>query len=109
MEFCVFWVHTNNGAMQENHRRRNKIIKNLLVLVFSEIETIKRLLVDSVFIGQKSIVPERKCFKNQLIFNDFVFRRLIDDEDEKIRFLHFVRGIILKVDSPNEVRQISIH
>ena len=96
--------------MQENRRRRNKIVNNQLVfIVFSEIEAVKRLLVDSVFIGQKSIVPERKCFKNQWIFNDFVFRRLVDDEDENIRILRFVRGIILKVDSPNEVRRMSIH
>ena len=61
MEFYVFVAHTNDGAMQENRRRRNKIVKHQLVfIVFSEIEAVKRLLVDSVFIGQKAIVPERK-------------------------------------------------
>ena len=55
MEFYVFWVHTNDGAMQENRRHRNKIIKNQSVfIVFSEIEAVKRLLVDRVFIDAKS-------------------------------------------------------
>jgi len=32
IEFYVFWVHTNDGAMQENRRHRNKIVKNKLFL-----------------------------------------------------------------------------
>ena len=60
-------------------------------IVFSETDAVTRLLVDNVFIDQKSNIPGRKCFKNQWMLNDFVFQRLIDSEDEKIRFLRFVR------------------
>ena len=55
MDFYVFWVQTNDGALQQNRRHRNKIVKNQLVfIVFSEIEAVKRLLVDRVFIDAKS-------------------------------------------------------
>ena len=96
--------------MRQNRRCRNKIVKNPLVfIVFSEIEAVKRLLVERVFIDQKSSLRGRICYTNQLFFNDFVFRRLIDGEDEKIRILRFARGIILKVDIRNDVRPKSFH
>ena len=110
MKFYVFWVQTGDEAMRQNHRCRNKIVKNPLVfIVFSEIEAVKRLLVERVFIDQKSSLRGRICYKNQWFFNDFVFRRLIDGEDEKIRILRFARGFILKVDIRNDVRPKSFH
>ena len=110
MEFCVFRVPTADGAMRQNRRCRNRIVQRSLVfIVFSEIDAVKRLLVDRVFIDQASNVPGRKCFKDQLIFNNFVFRRLVDIEDEQIRMLRFVRGFILKDDIRNDVRPMSIH
>ena len=78
-------------------------------IVFSEIEAVKRLLVERVFIDQKSSLRGRICYKNKWLFNDFIFRRLIDVEDEKIRILRFARGIILKVDIRNDVRPESFH
>jgi len=110
MKFYVFWVQKGDEAMRQNHRCRNKIVKNPLVfIVFSEIEAVKRLLVERVFIDQKSSLRGRICYKNQWFFNDFVFRRLIDGEDEKIRILRFARGFILKVDIRNDVRPKSFH
>ncbi len=86
-----------------------KSLKIPWFLVFSEIEAVKRLLVERVFIDQKSSLRGRICYKNQWFFNDFVFRRLIDGEDEKIRILRFARGFILKVDIRNDVRPKSFH
>ena len=57
-----------------------------MFIVFSEIEAVKRLLVERVFIDQKSSLRGRICYKNQLFFNDLVFRRLIDGEEEKYEF-----------------------
>ena len=78
-------------------------------IVFSEIEAVKRLLVERGFIDQKSRMMGRICCKNQWMFNDFVLRRLIDVEDEKMRMLRLVRGFILKVDIRNDVRPKSFH
>ena len=50
----------------------------------------------------------RKCYKNQLIFNDFVLRRLIDVEDEKTRILCLARGFTLKVNIMNDARPKSL-
>ena len=83
MDVCVFWAQTGDDALRQNRRRRNKIVKNQLVFVFSEIEAVKRLLVDRVFIDQKSNFRGRICYKNQCFLNNFVVRLLIDGEDEK--------------------------
>ena len=109
MDFCVFWAQTGDDALRQNRRRRNKIVKNPLVfIVFSEIEAVKRLLVDRVFIDQKSNFRGRICCKNQWFFQQF-FRLLIDGEDEQIRILRFIRGFILKVDIRNGVRPDAFH
>ena len=78
-------------------------------IVFSEIEAANRLLVERGFIDQKSRIMGRLCYTNQWIFNDFVLRRLIDVEDEKMRILRLARGFILKVDIRNDVRPKSFH
>ena len=63
-KFYVFWVQTGDEAMRQNHRCRNKIVKNPLVfIVFSEIEAVKRLLVERVFIDQKSSLRGRIGYK----------------------------------------------
>ena len=78
-------------------------------LLFFEIDAVKLHLVGRVLIGQKSNFVGRICYKNQLIFNDFVLRRLIDCEDEKMRILCLARGFTLKVDIMNDARPKSIH
>ena len=96
--------------MRQNRRCRNKIVQNPLVfIVFSEIDAVKQHLVERVLIGQKSNFIGRICYKSQLIFNDFVLRRLIDVEDEKMRILCLARGFTLKVDIMNDVRPKSFH
>ena len=73
MEFCVFWVRTGNVALQQNHRCRNKIVKNPLVFIaFSESEAIERLLVERVLIDRTSTILGRICYKHQWCFNDCV-------------------------------------
>ncbi len=87
MKFYVFGVQTGDEAMRQNHRCRNKIVKKSFVfIVSSEIEAVNRLLVERAFIDQKSSPRGRICYKNKWFFNDFVFRRLIDGEDEKYEF-----------------------
>ena len=76
MDFCVFWAQTGDDALRQNRRRRNEIVKNpLVVIMFSGIEAVKRLLVDRVFIDQKSNFRGRICYKNQcfstILFFDF--------------------------------------
>ena len=84
MKFCVFWVQTGEGTMRQNRRCRNKIVKHPLVFIaISEIDAVKRHVVERVFIGQKSSFLGRICYKNKWIFNDLIFQRLIDVEDEK--------------------------
>ena len=66
MHFCVFWVQMGDDAMQQKCRCRDKIVKIPLVfIVFSEIEALKRHLVERVFIHQKSTLLGRKCYKNK--------------------------------------------
>ena len=43
------------------------------IVVFSEIEAVKRRYVDRIFIDQKSNSRGRICCKNQMTFNNFVF------------------------------------
>ncbi len=96
--------------MRQNRRCRNKIVKNPLVfIVFSDIDAVKRHLVERVLIGQKSNFLGQICYKNQMIFNDFVLRRLIDVEDEKMRILCLARGFTLKVNNLNDARPKSLH
>ena len=64
---------------------------HLFFIEFSEIDAVTRHLVERVFIDQKSTFLGRKCYTNQRFSNDFVFQRLIDVEDEKIRFLRLAR------------------
>ena len=53
MNFCFFGVQTGDGATRQNRRCRNKIVKNPLVfIVFSDIDAVKRHLVERVLIGQ---------------------------------------------------------
>ena len=77
--------------------------------MFSDTDAVKRHLVERVLIGQKSNFLGQICYKNQMIFNDFVLRRLIDVEDEKMRILCLARGFTLKVDILNDVRPKSFH
>ena len=110
MNFCFFGVQTGDGATRQNRRCRNKIVQNPLVFIlFSEIDAVKQHLVERVLIGQKSNFMGRICYKNQMIFNDFVLRRLIDVEDEKMRFLCLARGFTLKVNNLNDARPKSLH
>ena len=86
-----------------------KSLKIHWFLVFSEIEAVKRLLVDRVFIDPKSNFRGRICCKNDCFSTILFFRLLIDGEDEKIRILRFIRGFILKVDIRNGVRPDAFH
>ena len=72
------------------HRRSHRIFG----LTFSEIDDVKLHFVESAFSGQKSILLGLICYKNQRIFNDFIFQRLIDVEDEQILNLLFATGFI---------------
>lgn len=70
--------------MRQNRRCRNKIVQNPLVFIaFSESDAVTRHVVERVFIGQQSSPLGRICYTNQWIFNDFIFQRFIDVEDEK--------------------------
>ena len=69
----MFLFQTGDDALRQNCRSRNKIVKHPFVfIVFSEIEAVKRLLVDRIFIDQKSNFRDRICYKNQC-FQQFCF------------------------------------
>ena len=72
MKFYVFWVQTGDGAMRQMRRCHNKSVKiQLFVIAFSEIDAVKRHIVERVFICQKSNILGPPRTENKLSCNMF--------------------------------------